>query len=265
MSRPLLRTGSRGDAVRDLQGGLASAGFDPGPVDGIFGARTDAAVRAFQAAKGLAVDGIVGPLTWAALDASPSPGGVDVLWPDVALQPQTTSTNCWAAAAAMVAGWDRSQSVDYTQAPGPTTIEDAAAWFDLELEPPQSIPPSELHRLLVDYGPLWICANQPFASGPSFHAVVITGMFGVLDPTGVGLCLYVLDPWDRGHGAPCAPAPHTGTHAKGSRYSISHTQHLAELEIAVTVNPGWQWVRIMHARSTGGRTPSTGAAAAPIE
>jgi peptidoglycan hydrolase-like protein with peptidoglycan-binding domain len=36
-------------------------------MDGIFGAKTLAAVRAFQRSRGLTVDGVVGPLTWGAL------------------------------------------------------------------------------------------------------------------------------------------------------------------------------------------------------
>ncbi|WP_166350618.1 phage tail tip lysozyme [Phytoactinopolyspora limicola] len=73
----LLRRGSRGDDVKRLQQSLASAGFDPGPIDGIFGALTEAAVRGFQTAHGLVVDGIVGPRTREALAAAgpgPSPG-----------------------------------------------------------------------------------------------------------------------------------------------------------------------------------------------
>ena len=68
--------GSRGPAVIDLQDRLAAAGFSPGAADGIFGSLTDAAVRWFQRAKDLAVDGIVGPLTWSALGAvgGASPG-----------------------------------------------------------------------------------------------------------------------------------------------------------------------------------------------
>lgn len=41
-------------------------------VDGIQGSRTTAAIRAFQAVHGLAVDGIVGPVTWAALNTASS-------------------------------------------------------------------------------------------------------------------------------------------------------------------------------------------------
>lgn len=65
--RPMIQKGAKGDLVRVLQAALKAAGFDPGPADGDFGPRTDAAVRAFQGAKGLEVDGQVGPRTWAAL------------------------------------------------------------------------------------------------------------------------------------------------------------------------------------------------------
>lgn len=63
VSRPMLRKGSKGEDVKYLQtklGGLT--------VDGDFGPKTDAAVRAFQKAKGLVVDGIVGAYSWRALE-----------------------------------------------------------------------------------------------------------------------------------------------------------------------------------------------------
>jgi immune inhibitor A len=66
---PVLRKGSKGPAVRRLQQSLINLGFNPGPVDGDFGPKTDQAVRAYQASRGLVADGIVGPLTWAALHA----------------------------------------------------------------------------------------------------------------------------------------------------------------------------------------------------
>ncbi|MEL1135225.1 peptidoglycan-binding protein [Desulfitobacterium sp. THU1] len=64
---PTLRMGSRGPAVRELQTLLTSQGFSPGPIDGIFGSKTQAAVIAFQKSKGLVQDGIVGIKTWTAL------------------------------------------------------------------------------------------------------------------------------------------------------------------------------------------------------
>ena len=54
-------------AVKALQRRLISLGYAPGPVDGRYGPLTEHAVIAFQAAHGLRVDGIAGPLTLAAL------------------------------------------------------------------------------------------------------------------------------------------------------------------------------------------------------
>ena len=57
--------------VLDIQRALGARGFNPGPLDGIWGRKTIAAVEAFQASAGLAVDGIAGPKTIAALAAAP--------------------------------------------------------------------------------------------------------------------------------------------------------------------------------------------------
>ena len=56
------------DWVTYLQQTLIERGFDPGPVDGIFGPLTEAGVRAFQEASAITVDGIVGPETWGAIN-----------------------------------------------------------------------------------------------------------------------------------------------------------------------------------------------------
>jgi N-acetylmuramoyl-L-alanine amidase len=57
----------RGDDVRSLQGGLNLLGFDSGREDGIFGGRTDRAIREFQRNVGLPADGILGSTTVQAL------------------------------------------------------------------------------------------------------------------------------------------------------------------------------------------------------
>jgi Tfp pilus assembly protein PilF len=60
------------DPVRVLQRHLAAAGFPPGPIDGRYGPLTDRAVRRFQAARHLQVDGVAGPQTIGRLDHVPS-------------------------------------------------------------------------------------------------------------------------------------------------------------------------------------------------
>jgi peptidoglycan hydrolase-like protein with peptidoglycan-binding domain len=63
---PIEKEGSTGEAVRTVQYLLRAHGQSLS-VDGIFGPRTEAAVRAFQQAHGLVVDGVVGNATWMAL------------------------------------------------------------------------------------------------------------------------------------------------------------------------------------------------------
>jgi peptidoglycan hydrolase-like protein with peptidoglycan-binding domain len=60
MSEPILKKGSTDPAVRDLQEALKALGYDPGPVDGVFATKTENAVKAFQQAREITVDGIVG-------------------------------------------------------------------------------------------------------------------------------------------------------------------------------------------------------------
>ena len=64
---PVLKKGSKGNAVRVLQGILICLGYDTGGFDGDFGSKTDTAVRAFQRANGLTVDGQAGKNTFAKL------------------------------------------------------------------------------------------------------------------------------------------------------------------------------------------------------
>lgn len=63
----LLKEGSSGPLVKQLQQALKDKGFNPGTIDGVFGLGTKAAVRAFQQANKLEADGLVGQQTWNAL------------------------------------------------------------------------------------------------------------------------------------------------------------------------------------------------------
>jgi peptidoglycan hydrolase-like protein with peptidoglycan-binding domain len=61
------QTGSSGKEVSQIQGMLAFLGYLQTAPDGIYGPKTKEAVQRFQSDKGLAIDGIVGPITWGAL------------------------------------------------------------------------------------------------------------------------------------------------------------------------------------------------------
>ena len=73
-----LRRGDRGREVVDLQTRLGTMGFDLGNrgIDGVFGPRTERAVKTFQQSLGLLADGQVGPITWREIvEAAYRPGG----------------------------------------------------------------------------------------------------------------------------------------------------------------------------------------------
>lgn len=104
----MLKRGSRGQAVRDLQERLISQGHLTGDPDGVFGQHTLQAVTAFQSDQGLKPDGIAGPKTWAALttDISIEPSRATLatyryFGPNVGIQDRSTmideETALWAA------------------------------------------------------------------------------------------------------------------------------------------------------------------------
>jgi len=76
-SAPLLKNGSKGLAVRRLQKRMQLAGFPIAEVNGRFGPKTEAAVRALQRQARLEVDGIVGPKTWAVVNSLEHEGRSD--------------------------------------------------------------------------------------------------------------------------------------------------------------------------------------------
>ena len=70
----LYKRGSSGATVTEIQTRLKNWGYYDGAVDGIYGSRTEAAVRWFQQANGLSADGQAGVETLAALGL---PNGID--------------------------------------------------------------------------------------------------------------------------------------------------------------------------------------------
>lgn len=63
----VLNKGDKGNQVKTLQRLLLAVGYYSGKVDGDFGVKTNVAVRGYQKAKGLSIDGVVGKKTWSKL------------------------------------------------------------------------------------------------------------------------------------------------------------------------------------------------------
>jgi len=84
INRPLLKIGSQGTAVSELQAALKLLGYYTGSVDGFYQQSTAIAVSQFQQAAGLNPDGIAGPATWTRLFPTP---------PSARTSPSSTSSD----------------------------------------------------------------------------------------------------------------------------------------------------------------------------
>lgn len=93
----LTKAGDQNANVTLIQTVLSKNGYPTGGIDGIFGEKTRQAVIAFQSAQGLQADGIVGPLTWNAIQklsavapipiAAPAPANLPAKVPMLTPQP----------------------------------------------------------------------------------------------------------------------------------------------------------------------------------
>lgn len=84
----VLKRGSQGDAVKNVQSALKRLGYFEGKTDGDFGEYTENAVKKFQAQNGLTADGIVGQATLNKLSSS----SAATCPPDVTATPKPTAT-----------------------------------------------------------------------------------------------------------------------------------------------------------------------------
>jgi len=75
----LLRKGSKGELVQELQEALLALGCHPGPIDGYFGGLTEEALEKFQKSKKISVDGICGSTTFHELNKALTSNGSELI------------------------------------------------------------------------------------------------------------------------------------------------------------------------------------------
>lgn len=214
MAVPLLRLGSSGPLVRDLQTAL-NAALLPSPnlsADGVFGTQTDVAVRRFQTFRRVPADGVVGPITQCVLRGGRRPPPTIH---NVTLIPQPTNQTCWAAATAMMKNSTPQAIIAAT--PADLILADGsvrnfsegadnvsgnqrfARVHGLRYHAPQSWSVPGFVGLMRS-GPvmldiLWNIAGYTGGQGSSGHMVVVFGIDSDNDGTGAGTLLHIRDPW----------------------------------------------------------------------
>jgi N-acetylmuramoyl-L-alanine amidase len=125
-ARSLLRLGSQGDAVKELQALLTLLGFYTGAVDGIYQASTVAGVTAFQTAAGLQPDGVVGPATWSRLLPPAQSANPLNVSPVSAVPPAAIRTSTSAAAIGSTPSTSAVRSPSPSAQPTPPRREESA-------------------------------------------------------------------------------------------------------------------------------------------
>jgi len=215
----LLKTGSRGPLVTQLQKALngklrPSANLTP---DGVFGPKTEQAVRRFQADNWLVVDGQAGVCTQNALFDTEAYMPMLHIIPFI---PQPTNTTCWAASTAMMTN----SSVAAVKAKTPQDMwSDQAGLFNksdtddamtsgnryarihgLHCNPPMSWSLGKLKAAIMR-GPLmfdmlWNANDYVAGIGSPGHMICVVGIRGDDDPSAVGTTLRLHDPWSPGVG-----------------------------------------------------------------
>lgn len=103
--------------IVEIQQALALHGYRPGPLDGIWGRQTAAAVRSFQKDRGLEIDGILGPTTLAALFPDrPVETGLDqptLVWLKEARRLLGTRETPGAGSNPVILDWASEQGISY--------------------------------------------------------------------------------------------------------------------------------------------------------
>lgn len=164
-----------------------------------------------------------------------SNGRINIAY-DVELVPQQTGMSCWAAAAAMIVGWNDMVSIDPSEiargigywsqyskglAASDTTM---FAYWGLRPEPPLCYTVTGFAQMLDAHGPLWV-AGDLGATGREPHVRVVAGMQG--DGTPDGTILTIHDPWQRGMTTFRTPN-------NGSTYTMTFSEFMANQERLAT-------------------------------
>lgn len=176
-----VRNGSRNSDVSTLQSTLNSKGYSL-DVDGIFGKKTEAAVRDYQSRNNLAVDGIVGANTWTSLTAAP------------AAAESTASSSTPAAAPATPA-----KAPDYSGYQYDASANDAYTKAMAELEAAKGNAPSydsryqgkidELYQQIVDREPFSYDLNNDMLYQQAKEAYQSLGKTAMADTMGQAAAL----------------------------------------------------------------------------